>query len=197
MPLILTPEVGLPLPDFENTTEAEELEFREKAHVLCRTVLHTHGGQEYVPVSDADSREAAHMFATSTIPTRPAPRPGAILKLEALLTEYDHRVVESAAQLRTYVTNRLIEESQDRDAKVRIKALELLGKIGDVGLFAEKVEVSVSQKKDSELTSAIRAKLERYMGDAHVVDATDVREEVVKPDPPRLSDIDIDKILGD
>ena len=192
MGIVITPEVGLPLPSAD-TTKEEELDFREQAHVLCRTVLITHGGQENIEVTPADSREAAQMFATSTIPYRPAPRPGAILKLEALLTQYDHQVVETATQLRTYVTNKLIEESGGPDAKIRIKALELLGKIGDVGLFAEKIEVSIKEKRTEEIDALLQEKLERFMGRA--VDITDGPEEDIKPVPKQnLEDIDLDAL---
>lgn len=193
MPITLTPEVGLPLPTTNTTTE-EELEFREKAHVLCRTVVATYGGEEFVPMTPADAREAAHMFATSHIPTRPAPRPGSILKLEALLTEYDHQVVESATQLRTYVTNKLIEESNHVDAKIRIKALELLGKIGDVGLFAEKVEITLKDQRSEDIEAKLHEKLTRLQAkllEKHGVE--DVEDVVLTPTP--LKNLDIDEIL--
>lgn len=192
MGIVISAEVGLPLPD-ANTTPQEELDFRERAHVLCRTVLITHGGQENIEVTDADAREAAQMFATSTIPYKPAPRPGAILKLEAMLSLYDHQVVETATQLRTYVTNKLIEESGGPDAKIRIKALELLGKIGDVGLFAEKIEVSIQEKRTEEIDAILKEKLGRYMG--RVQEVTNVPEEDIKPIPKKpLSELDLDDL---
>ena len=161
MGLLIEPTIGLPFPTGDESP-AEELEFRERAHVLCRTVLTTYGGQDGVEITAADEREAAHMFSTGTIPVRPAPRPGGILKLEALLTEYDYQVVGSAVQVRTYVTNRLLEESTHPDAKIRMKALELLGKIGDVGLFAEKIEVSIQQRNSDEIETLLKEKLERF-----------------------------------
>lgn len=191
MPIIISPEVGLPIPT-GNETPDEELDFRERAHVLCRTVLETHGGPEYVPIESGDSQEAARMFATSTIPTRPAPRPGAILKLEAMLSEYDHQVVTDAVQLRTYVTNKLVEESGNKDAKIRIKALELLGKIGDVGLFAEKIEVTIKEKRTEDLENLLKEKLERFMGKAVLA-----RQESTPPVPKLLHEIDFDDVLGD
>lgn len=193
MGIILTPEVGLPLPTHD-TSEAEELDFREKAHVLCRTVLTTYGGEDFVPIEPGDAQAAAHMFATSHIPVRPAPRPGSILKLEALLTEYDHQVVESATQLRTYVTNKLIEESSHPDAKIRIKALELLGKIGDVGLFAEKIEISVKERRTEEIDALLQEKLQRFAGKLGLTSAQPVEDVTATPVPVR--EIDVDAMLG-
>lgn len=192
MAICLTPEVGLPLPD-ANTTPEEELGFREKAHVLCKTVITTYGGEEYVPIEPGDSRDAAHMFATSHIPTRPAPRPGSILKLEAMLEEYDHQVVESAAQVRTYVTNKLIEETDHPDAKIRIKALELLGKISDVGLFAEKLEVSIKERRTEEIDAMLSEKLARLQSKLLANRVQDVEDVVLTPKP--IAELDVDDFL--
>ena len=42
------------------------------------------------------------------------------------------------------VTNKLLLESENDDPRIRIRALELLGKISDVGLFAEKSRVTLN-----------------------------------------------------
>jgi hypothetical protein len=47
---------------------------------------------------------------------------------------------------------------------VRIRALELLGKISDVGLFAEKSEVTITHQTTDELKDKLRAKLTKLVG---------------------------------
>jgi len=79
--------------------------------------------------------------------------------LKALLNEYDIEVVQSAAQIRSFVTNGLLEEAAP-GSKNRIRALELLGKISDVGLFTERTEVTVRQKPTNEIEAQLRSKLE-------------------------------------
>lgn len=78
--------------------------------------------------------------------------------LRALLTEYDEVVAQSAAQIRLFVTNGLLEEAAP-GAKNRLRALELLGKIREVGLFTERSEVTVKHQTTSELEQTVREKL--------------------------------------
>jgi hypothetical protein len=69
------------------------------------------------------------------------------------------------------VTNRLIEESQNPDPRIRIRALELLGKHSDVGLFSEKQEVTITHQTTDELKAKLRAKLQRLIKKDDVEDA--------------------------
>lgn len=83
--------------------------------------------------------------------------------LRSILSEYDEVVVKSAVQIRTYVTNKLIEESTNPDAKIRMRALELLGKVGDVGLFIERTEVTVKHKTTLELETSIKDRISKLL----------------------------------
>jgi len=85
------------------------------------------------------------------------------VKLGSILSEYDKKVVEDSAQLRTYVTNKLVEVSGCGDMKHELRALELLGKISDVGLFSEKTEITINHTTDS-LEHAIKDKIARILG---------------------------------
>ena len=69
------------------------------------------------------------------------------------------QVVENATQVRLLVTNKLILESENPDPRIRMRALELLGKITDVGLFTEKSEVTVTHRSTDELLNNIRSKI--------------------------------------
>lgn len=89
--------------------------------------------------------------------------PGTIVQIKAILTEYDKAVVESAAQIRTFVTNRLIMETTSPDPRIRIKALELLGKISDVGLFTEKTEITMRHRPTEELEQLLRERLTKVL----------------------------------
>ena len=100
--------------------------------------------------------------STSVVPTGLFDTYTAV-KLATILSEYDKKVIDDTAQLRTYITNRLLEESKCGDTKHEIRALELLGKISDVGLFSEKTEISITHTTDS-LQHAIKDKIDRLMG---------------------------------
>lgn len=89
--------------------------------------------------------------------------PPVVAHLAALLDEYDKKVVQSAQQIRTYVTNKLIMESANPDARIRIKALEMLGKMSDVGLFTEKTEVTLRHRPTEELEQLLRERLTKVI----------------------------------
>lgn len=108
---------------------------------------------------------------------------GAALKLTALLNEYDRQVVKDVFQLRTYITNRLLEISNCGSTKDELRALELLGKISDVGLFVEKSEITVTATTPAQIEHAIKEKINRLLGRQNVqieeaeYDETDIEEE--------------------
>ena len=85
-------------------------------------------------------------------------------------------------QIRHLVTNKLLLETDNPDPRVRIRALELLGKISDVGLFAEKSEVTVTHQSTDDLREKLRMKLTKLVNpeDAVVIDgkSIDVDEEL-------------------
>lgn len=107
------------------------------------------------------------------------------MKLATILNEYDHKVVEDAAQMRTYVTNKLIEVSGCGDTKQELRALELLGKISDVGLFSEKTEINVTHTT-GQLEHAIKDRINRLMGQIHEAEFEEVDTtalEIVEEEP--------------
>ena len=110
--------------------------------------------------------------------------PASLVLTDSILKQFGRSVVESAVQIRHLVTNKLIEETENPDPRVRIRALELLGKISDVGLFAEKSEVTITHQSTDDLRERLRSKLTKLVNpveDAAVIDG--------KP-------IDVDKELG-
>jgi hypothetical protein len=108
-------------------------------------------------------------------------RPAVILQIDESLTEFSHAVVKNAVQIRNFVTNKLILESSNPDAKVRIRALELLGKISDVGLFTERSEVTVTHRSTEDLRKSLREKLDSLRAKAQpvqeVTDAVEINSQ--------------------
>ena len=100
------------------------------------------------------------------------------LKLAALLTEYDHRVVVDATQARTYIMNRLLELSTCGDTKSELRALELIGKMSDIGAFTEKSEITITHRSSSDLKQVIEQKISRLLS----VGVTDVTPKNTKKD---------------
>jgi hypothetical protein len=107
------------------------------------------------------------------------------IKLGALLNAYDGQVIDGAVQARNYITNRLLEISQCGDVKYELRAIELLGKLSDVGAFTEKSEITVNHKTSDDLRKAIQDKVERLL-DMEVVDVEvkTLEEELGIDEPP-------------
>lgn len=134
---------------FEDLSERMDTMFRSLAEI-----------SDSVEVTDSDIGVAHTVFTGSEKPTPVTlSSPGTVVHLKALLDEYDKVVVQSAAQLRTYVTNKLIEDSAHPDPRIRLRCYELLGKISDVGLFTDKTEITLKQRPTEELEQLLRERL--------------------------------------
>ena len=112
-----------------------------------------------------------------------------------MLTEYDHEFLEANRRITNLVTNKLLEEVENPDPKIRMRALEMLGKRKGVNLFSEQVEITIKQKPVNEIESELTRLLQKYVGDAIPVEAKEVPQDK-KSDTIDLLDIDLDKELG-
>ena len=85
--------------------------------------------------------------------------PPAVRKLVTMLSAYDWQFVEEAGKIRGKAVAQLVEEMEHPDARIRLKAIELLGKVTEIGLFTERVSVKKEELNDEELDEKIREKL--------------------------------------
>jgi hypothetical protein len=132
-------------------------DLKERVDAMFATLADIADG---VQVDDEDIATARTLFTGSQAPTPVVlSSPGTVVHLKALLDEYDKVVVQSAAQLRVYVTNRLVADSSHPDPRVRLRCYELLGKISDVGLFTDKTEVTMRHRPTEELEQLLRERL--------------------------------------
>ncbi len=178
-PLVLTPDVGVPIPAADTPPEGD---LRENLDAFAATVqlLHEHGLQ--VPEPDENDQQTASALASSyasnpalTSKAATANRlakltPASLLQTRAILDEFGQQVVQRSVEIRHMVTNKLVLETENPDPRVRIRALELLGKITDVGLFSERSEVTVTHQSTDELREKLREKLRRLRDDVVDID---------------------------
>ena len=169
MELELVSELGV-----EILPNVDFLDLRERAEAACRSIelLESYGLDTTPTVEDQEvaatilTAYAQNPAATSQQVTHAraaALTPASLQHLRTYLDEFGHIVVNQAAEVRNLVTNRLLEESQNADPRIRIRALELLGKISDVGLFTERTEVLVTHQTTDELRAKLRKKLEKLI----------------------------------
>jgi hypothetical protein len=53
----------------------------------------------------------------------------------------------------------------------QLRALELMGKVSEIGLFTERLEVNINNKRTEELEKELVATLSKYMGVVQVVES--------------------------
>ena len=172
------PELGI-----EITPDMAYVDLRERAEAACRSIelLQDHGLE--VPAETSEDKEIAAAL-TSAYAVNPqttsqkannvntsALTPPSLQNIRSYLDEYGRAVVGHAIELRHTVTNRLIEESMSADPRIRIRALELLGKISDVGLFTDRTEITITHQTTDELRLKLRAKLQRLVNPPIIQDA--------------------------
>lgn len=167
-----------------------EIAARAEAFFKTAEFLSESGAE--IEVDEVDRAEARAIFNDGGITPNIIPSTSAVaLHLKALITEYDHRVLESNIQARTYIVNRLLDISNPNKVEPakpneQLKALELLGKVSEIGLFAERVEININNKSTEELETELVETLSKYMGQAVPADH---RKDAIL-------DVDLDEELG-
>ena len=111
------------------------------------------------------------------------------LAANAFIREYGHNLAHDVMEVRAALTNKLMEIANCGDTKFELKALELLGKHSDIGLFTERSEININYNSPDSLEKAIKEKVKRLLN-ADVIDmpttGMDLDEELgtyVPPEP--------------
>ena len=195
------PEVsvlGIPLAlrfdeaDYKAITEHTQREFKTLRFRLL------HGLEEYNKANEEHRSLYLQSLEMAGYP-RPAPKTGfaamyptrAELQkmIEEVFLESTSPLVEDIPRMKNYVKTKLLIESAGEKASDRIRALESMGKLSDLGMFAEKMEISVENKTTEEIRQELNDRLSKYMG----------KIDTVKPavaSKRQAMIIDLDKELG-
>ena len=186
MTLHVKPELGV-----EITKGESFVDLKDRTDAAANTVdkLIEHG-LDVTPTKE-DQENAAKLVAayaedhektSKKVTTKRAATltPASLMLTDSILKEFGQSVVENSIQIRHLVTNKLLLESENPDPRVRMRALELLGKISDVGLFSEKSEVTITHQSTDDLRDKLRGKLEKLVAGEVIEDAVvvDVKEEL-------------------
>jgi hypothetical protein len=192
---LLEPEanVDIPLRDYDYK------DVYEKAKIACATALRLNEMGMPIELEEEDDLFAKQVITQEVKPTtKQIFKPGVAIKLGALLEEYEVQVAKDAAQLRTVATNKLIEMLDDPDPKVRLKSVELIGKIADVGLFAERTQITIINKSTEELERELVGLFKDYV-DVEAREVTKVEQlmseevqdvEEIKSEEQEVEDMD-------
>lgn len=170
MALHIDIESGVPVPAKDDLAGHKDLIRNAAAAANAARLLVEHGLD--IELGDDDKQAAAGLTTAyardplgtslSATPSRIGKMPPAAVMLTAeILKNFGHEVVEDALKVRHLVMNKLVQETENPDPRIRIRALELLGKITDVGLFTERSEVTVTHQTTDDLRESLRQKLTR------------------------------------
>ena len=162
-------ELGI-APDEEVNTHAQTAAAREAFKVVV-------SGQE-----DLDTKE--RLVALKT--------PEAVRHLTGMLAAYDWEFVEMAKEIRGYTVAKLVEETKSPNANIRLKALGLLGKVTEVGLFTDKIEVKKVDLTEEEIDRKLKEKLAKFMNvsDAEYTDIEEIESTPATTAIPEDKDVD-------
>lgn len=95
------------------------------------------------------------------------------LGAKAFLQQYGQALAFDVSQVRAALTNKLMEIANCGETKYELKALELLGKHSDVGLFSQRSDININYNSPEALESAIKERVKRLL-DAELVDVTPI-----------------------
>lgn len=87
----------------------------------------------------------------------------------AFLKAYGQSRAFDVNELRAALTNKLLEIADCGETKFELKAIELLGKHSDVGLFTERSEININYNNPESLEKAIKERVKRLLN-ADVID---------------------------
>ena len=189
MSILVEPELGVAIPE-----ELPPMDLKKRTDAAAETAkeLADHG-VNLEPTKEDEDIAARLVTAYADAPENTSKKvttkraatltPASLVLTNNILQEFGHSVVESALQVRHLVTNKLIDETENPDPRVRIRALELLGKISDVGLFAEKSEVTITHQSTDDLRARLREKLQKLnTPEENIQDAVVIDGEVLDVD---------------
>tara|TARA_R110001592_G_scaffold230282_1_gene487100 strand:- start:326 stop:922 length:597 start_codon:yes stop_codon:yes gene_type:complete len=167
MSILVEPELGVAIPD-----ESPFVDLSQRTDAASETAkeLADHG-LDVEPTKEDKDIAAKLVTAYADNPETTSKKvtdkkiatltPASLILTNNILQEFGQSVVQSSLHIRHLVTNKLLLETENPDPRVRMRALELLGKISDVGLFAEKSEVTITHQSTDDLRAKLREKLQK------------------------------------
>ena len=206
MTINLTPDVGVPLPE---KAEGAIFDFDDMVHAAAETAQALGLDADPTPDDMATAEALVEAYAADPEKTSKAAKPAKVATLTPaslvlvrdILDEFGKQVVTRSVEIRHLVTNKLILESENPDARIRMRALELLGKITDVGLFTERSEVTITHQSTDDLKNALREKLQRLkkVGESSTTDVTNAEDAEFVDYGPDKGEVgaELDEFLGE
>lgn len=174
MPVVnIEPTTQHPLP-FDTEDEVAST-FAEEVAIAANTVemQFALGASLDVDESTAGQEKTLINQALKNRNTKNLTNPNTAFAAAAFLRTYGQQMALDAAQARSAITHKLMELANCGDPRYELKALELLGKHSDIGLFTERSEITINYKNPEDLEHAIKERVKRLLN-ADVIDVNPI-----------------------
>lgn len=174
MPIVkLEPSSEHPLPFSLDPDEPST--FTEEVEIAANTaeLLAELGAPLEVSPEDAEREKKLLETVIKNKKTEPLNRVNTAFAAAAFLRTYGQSMAFDVSQVRTAITAKLMEIANCGETKYELKALELLGKHSDVGLFTERSEITINYKDPEDLENAIKERVKRLLN-ADIIDVTPI-----------------------
>ena len=158
-------EENVPLP--ASATEAmPELSPKEELDMMARTakMLSDITGEPLAPTQEhrGQAMQLAEQVIANKTDMNLAQYPNeTIAYLAGMVAQYDYMVVRELADLKKYVVNKLLQETDNPDPKYRLPAVKALGEVDGVDAFKKRSEVTIKHQSLEEVESELLATLQR------------------------------------
>ena len=141
--------------------------------------------------SNEDLAKAAKLVTGTDKPNKPSHVTSSAEAAAAhhLVRQFDFTAFSDALQARNFITNKLVKLADCGDPKLEIKALELLGKHSDIGLFTERSEITIHHTTSQALESSIKERVKRLLH-SDVTDATNLIDELDEIKPKKAEKVE-------
>jgi hypothetical protein len=160
-------------------TDEKPATFKDELTVTANTVDLLEGLGMQVEATPEDV-EKTKKLVTAAIAGQKASalqQPTAAFAAREFLKAYGNQLALDVHEVRSAMTAKLMEIANCGDPKFELRALELLGKHSDIGLFTERSEITVNYKSSSDLENAIKERVKRLLN-ADVVDVTPIGDDL-------------------
>ena len=183
MAIEIEPTKDIPLPYTEAGDKNDT--FKEDLEVTANTVtaLEQLGAPPEIEADDALKTAELLKAALKKQDAKALNQPMVAFGAKEFVRTYSARLAVEVSDIRTALTNKLLELANCGDPRFELKALELLGKHSDIALFTERSEVTVNYKNSTDLEGAIKDRIRR------ILHSTAVDVEPITPTADRLEDV--------
>lgn len=172
MPVIkVEPSTDHPIP--YSTDEDKPATFMDEIAITAMTaeLLEQLGAPIEVDEADFEREKKLIKSAIDDKKASALRTPMAATAARGFLQEYGRGLAADASQVRMALTNKLLEIADCGEIKYELKAIELLGKHSDIGLFTERSEININYNSPDALENAIKERVKRLLN-ADVIDIT-------------------------